>query len=495
MGRFEIRVQFQEDSKYPTINAVNLYRDLLAYGEVKDTTPNIFSGDEIDRYKIFKFIYESNKNLNWLKSELTKIVKEYEDILSIDIKEEEKIEEKRHNNYLRIEEWKINKLSNYIGELIIAKSNLMSLLYNLKFINDIHRINKLYKDFYHAFQNLDDVVFQLNEINLSIKMITFEGLFNKLIRATRELAVNKKIRMVISGSDTQIEKHIIDEISEPLLHIIRNAVDHGIETPEERIKKGKNEFGLIKVTAYSETDSVIIEISDDGKGIDIDKIKEKAIKKKMLSENELRGLSEKDIINFIFKPGFSTKDEITDISGRGVGMDVVKDSIERLNGLIDIKSKKDKGTAIKIKIPLSLSIIETLMIKFYNYVVSIPVSNIISTIKYSTRIIKSIGNRKVLLYNDEIIPLSTLEEVLNVNKNKISNNKYKYVILVGSAEKRLGLLIEDIINKEEVMIKSLNNFLGKINCVKGATILGDGKVSLIMDVKDIIQKFTQLRSL
>ncbi len=492
MALFEIVLELNKNVDFPSINAVNFYRSLLNYGDITDTEPNIFSGDDVDNFKSFKYILNSDKDINFLYDKLEKIKTNNTDYKNITIKRETTKEKKQgtpHINYLRVEEFKINHLSNYIGELIIAKSNLMNLVYNLKFINDTKKINSLYKEFYQSFQNLDDIVFQLNEMNLSIKMVTFENIFNKLIRVARDLCKEKKVKMIISGSDTQIEKSIIDEIGDPLIHIIRNSIDHGIEFPDERIKKGKKEFGIIKLSAYSETDSVIINISDDGAGLDINSIKTKAIEKKLITPDKAETLNDREIINFIFAPGFSTKDKVTEVSGRGVGMDVVKSVIENINGIIDIKTKKNKGTSFIIKIPLSLSIIETLMVKFHNDIVSIPVSSILATLKNNKKIVRKIGTHQVVMYEDDIIPLINLDEVLNVDA---SGSIYNYIILIGSVEKRLALLVEDIINKEEVMIKPLNKFLGKVNCIKGATILGNGDVSLILDTKDIILKFSEL---
>jgi len=491
MSQYEIILKFKKDSQFPSVKAVAFYRELLKLGEITSTYPNIFQGDNIDEIKEFKFYLNSNDKKDFIEKNIAKIIKsepEFEKIEINPVLPKYSAEEKKSKTSLiRIEEWKINKMSNYIGELIIAKSNLMNLIYHLKFINDLKKLKELYKEFYVAFQNIDDIVFQLNELNLSIKMVNFETLFNKLGRITRELCKDKKIRLILSGTDTQIEKNIIDDINDPLLHIIRNAVDHGIEPPQERLKKGKRAEGTIKVNAYNEADSVLIEISDDGRGIDIQKIKEQILKKKLATPEQIEHLSEKEIINFIFTPGFSTSEKITEISGRGVGMDVVKNAIEKMDGIIDIKSKTNKGTVFTIRIPLSLSIIEVIIIKVINSIVCIPVTSVLATLRFNKQSIKKIGTKKVIIYKDEIIPVIEIDRILEITSN--NETKYNYVIITGSVEKRLGLLVEDIINKEEVMIKTLNRYLGKVRGLKGATILGDGEVALILNIKDIIEKF------
>lgn len=490
MNNYEITIYLNEDVKYPVIKAVSFYRQLLKYGEVLNTEPNIFTNTNRDNIYRFKYSIKTsekdellNEFLNRFKNKTPEIKKVY--LKSEQSRDIQKEKIKSETSYIRIKSSIISKINNYIGELIITKSNLLGLIYKLKYLSNTKEI---YNEFYSAYQKFDDIMFQLNELSLSVNMVNFESLYTRLINTARELcnkSKNKKIKLILAGEDTLIEKEIITKISDPLIHLLRNSIDHGIEPVQERINAGKDSTGIIKINTYSESNSVIIEISDDGRGIDLERIKERVRQKRLAKIEEIEKMTEKQLMDFIFQPGFSTAEKITDVSGRGVGMDIVKESLNSVNGVIDIVTKLRKGTKFILKIPLSLSIIETLMIKCNSNIISIPTVSIIGIIRYNPKILKRILNKDVILYKNQIIPVIKIDNLMNYNSEKEMD--YRYIIIVGAAEKRLGLFVEDIIDKQEIMVKMFNQYLGNIKGLIGATILGNGEVSLILNIKEIIE--------
>jgi len=497
MNNYEIILYLKKNVQYPIIKAVSFYRQLLKYGKILNTNPNIFTNankENIEKVKyLIEALTEKEKIAEFLKDfknktpEIEKVeflFKEINEKKEKEGKEKQKESLKNEISYIRIKSEVAARISNYIGELIITKSNLLGLIYKLKYLNNAKEI---YNEFYFAYQKFDDTLSQLNELSLSINMVNFESLYTRLINTARELcnkSKNKRIKMFFAGEETLIEKEIITKISDPLVHLIRNSIDHGIEDVSERIKNGKNPVGLIRINTYSESNNVIIEVIDDGRGIDLEKIKTKILQKGFITSDKISKLNDRQLIDFIFKPGFSTADKITEISGRGVGMDIVKEAISNVNGVIDVVTKIKRGTKFVLKIPLSLSIIDALIIKCDNKTLSLPTTSVIGIIRYNFSKIKRILNKDVLMYKSQVVPIAPIEEVMNY---KIKNNKsYKYVIITGVAEKRLGLCVDDIIGKQEIMVKMFNQYLGKVRGLIGATILGNGKVSLILDVKEII---------
>ncbi|MPM62798.1 Chemotaxis protein CheA [bioreactor metagenome] len=316
---------------------------------------------------------------------------------------------------------------------------------------------------------------------MKIRMLPLDVVFNRFPRMIRDLSLElgKEIELIIQGQDTELDRTVIEEIGEPLIHLLRNAADHGIETTGERVAKGKNPVGKVKLIAYSEGTKAVIKVEDDGKGLDVNKIKAKAEKIGISTE----GMSEGDIKNLIFAQGFSTNEVVTDISGRGVGMDVVKTKISSLGGTVDAVSEAGKGTSFIIRLPLTLQIIQALLVKVGTETMAISLGFIDRVIEYKEENIRKTNNKEVVLYNGNVISIVRVNEKLNVES--VDQGK-KYIILVKVGEREMGLVVDSLLGQQEIVIKPFGKTLKSTKEYIGATILGDGLVTLILDVAALI---------
>jgi two-component system chemotaxis sensor kinase CheA len=299
----------------------------------------------------------------------------------------------------------------------------------------------------------------------------------------------KKVALQLRGEDTELDKMVIERIADPLIHIIRNAVDHGLEIAEERRRKGKSETGKLVLSAYHESNHVVIEIEDDGRGVDLERIKAKAIEKGLIGESTASQLSDREIINLILIPGFSTADTITHTSGRGVGMDVVKKNIEKLNGTLEVDTTPGLSTRIRIKIPLTLAIIPALLVRVTDELFTIPLSVVDETLRVFKDEISVIEGVDVMYLRDETIPLIRLRDVFNMDTRSEIAEK-SFVVIVNTGQRRVGLIVDHMLGQEEVVIKPLEDYLQENSGFSGATILGDGQISLILDVYELIKLST-----
>jgi two-component system, chemotaxis family, sensor kinase CheA len=318
-------------------------------------------------------------------------------------------------------------------------------------------------------------------------MLPISHLFNRYPRLVRDLirGTDKKVHLEIKGEDTELDKMIIEEISDPLVHTIRNAVDHGIESMEKRKSIGKPEVGTVTLEAYHESNHVVIEIKDDGQGIDPEKIKNTAMEKGFATREELEHMNRKEIVALIMRPGFSTKTRVTHTSGRGVGLDVVKKNLERLNGSIEIDSKPGEHTQIRIKIPLTLAIIPALLVKVGGDLFTIPLANVEETLRISLDETTTIEGVEVIHLRNSTLPLVRLSEIFGI-KSDASNSGNEFIVVVSTGLRRAGLVVDSLIGQEEVVIKPLVDYLQESSGFSGATILGDGRISLILDIYDLV---------
>ena len=354
-------------------------------------------------------------------------------------------------------------------------------------------MNDLFTEFQNDGLNIGRVIEELQDETMKLRMLPISGVFNKFPRRVRDMAkeLGKKIDFVTEGEDTELDKTLIEEIEEPLLHIIRNGVDHAIETKKERKAVGKPEVGTIRASAYHEGNSVVVEVEDDGRGIDPDKVKAKALEKRLISPEEAENMDDKDAINLIFAPGFSTAGKVTDLSGRGVGMDVVKTSIAKLKGMIDLKSEVGGGTKFKLKLPLTLAIIQAMIVKSHGQKFVLPMDPIESTEQLTAYDINSVEGKEVFRYQDMIIPLVKLRDVFRLPDDREVQASYP-VVVAGMGDKKVGIIVDEVIEKQQIVIKNLGEFLGDVKHISGATIFGDGTVALILDVGGILSSISYI---
>ncbi|MGC8822238.1 MAG: chemotaxis protein CheA [Desulfurella sp.] len=393
---------------------------------------------------------------------------------------------------IRVDVKKLDDLMDLAGELVLAKNRLVRLA---NIVSEQNENDDISDSLSNISSQITLVTTDLQMAIMKTRMVEIGKVFNKFPRVVRDICrdLNKEVNLVIEGAETELDKSIVEEINEPFVHLIRNAIDHGIESPSERIQKGKNKIGTLKLSASQEGNHIVISVEDDGRGMDKEKIKQKAIENGIITEQEASLMSENDIFNLVFLPGFSTANQVSSISGRGVGMDVVKTNIEKLNGIITIKSQPNIGTKIIIKIPLTLAIIQSLLVKVAGSLFAIPLANVIETVRIALSDIEHVQNKDVLRLRGSIVPLVYLGDILRISQGKKTLNKDEiYVVIVSSAEKQLGLVVDALVNQEEVVIKPLGNYLGKVKSIAGATIMGDGSVALILDVVSIVKQASKL---
>ncbi|MGB9745093.1 MAG: chemotaxis protein CheA [Desulfurella sp.] len=393
---------------------------------------------------------------------------------------------------IRVDVKKLDDLMDLAGELVLAKNRLVRLA---NIVSEQNENDDIADSLSNISSQITLVTTDLQMAIMKTRMVEIGKVFNKFPRVVRDICrdLNKEVNLVIEGAETELDKSIVEEINEPFVHLIRNAIDHGIESPSERIQKGKNKIGTLKLSASQEGNHIVISVEDDGRGMDKEKIKQKAIENGIITEQEASLMSENDIFNLVFLPGFSTANQVSSISGRGVGMDVVKTNIEKLNGIITIKSQPNIGTKIIIKIPLTLAIIQSLLVKVAGSLFAIPLANVIETVRIALSDIEHVQNKDVLRLRGSIVPLVYLGDILRISQGKKTLNKDEiYVVIVSSAEKQLGLVVDALVNQEEVVIKPLGNYLGKVKSIAGATIMGDGSVALILDVVSIVKQASKL---
>ncbi len=386
---------------------------------------------------------------------------------------------------IRVEIKRLDDMMNLVSELVLGRNRLMQIS---KYFEETYENEVMSKNLLEVSNSFDVLTSDMHSSVLKVRMMTINKVFSKYPRMVRDLTkgTGKEVDLHITGEDTELDKTIIEYINDPLVHLIRNAIDHGIEDPSTRFKKGKVPKGKVDLRAYHEGNDIIIEIEDDGKGLDSEKIKAKALKNKLLTESELERISESDLFNLVFEPGFSTADKITDISGRGVGMDVVKTNIEKLKGVIEIKSAKDKGTSIKLKLPLTLEILQALLIETSGELFAIPLTSIMEILLIKKDDVRTVRQKEAINIRDSILNIIRLEKIFSLNEEE-NNTDYEHVVVLGNAQQRLGLVVSKLIGKEEIVIKPIHGFTQATKCIAGATIMGNGHVSLVIDVSGLFR--------
>lgn len=386
-----------------------------------------------------------------------------------------KVESKKASQTVRVDIGRLDKLMNLVGELVIGRARIERLVQEARL-----------REFDEPLSQLGRISGDIQELVTKLRMVPVSFTFDRFPRLIRDISKNlgKDVELVLEGQDTELDRTVIDEIGDPMVHLIRNSLDHGIETREERRAAGKPEKGTLKISAYQEGSGVIIEVTDDGKGIDPAKVKKKALERGVISEEQAAAMSDEEAIQIVLLPGFSMAATITDISGRGVGMDAVKSKVETLGGQLDLVSAVGKGTNVYVRLPLTLAIVLSLLIKVGDETYAISLENVEETILVRRENIKTVHGAPATLLRGEVLSLSDLGNVLGTAVETSNREEYP-VVVVKIGKNRIGFIVDELIGQQEIVIKSLGRFLSKIKGIAGATILGDGNVALILDVASL----------
>ncbi len=394
---------------------------------------------------------------------------------------------KKVDNTIRVDVERLDELLNIASELVLGRNRLAQV--NSEVALE-HEGTKLSRDLADATKQIDLMTNELQLVVMKTRMVKIGKVFNRFPRLVRDLAreTEKEVNLIIKGEDTELDKTLIEEINDPLVHLIRNSLDHGIESPQKRKEIGKDPIGTVILSAEQEGNQIIITIEDDGKGIDPDFIKEKAVSKGIISKEKAKELTRQESYNLIFAPGFSTAEVVTNVSGRGVGMDVVKTNVTKLRGIINIESVVGKGTKIIVKLPLTLAIIPGMVVKVNSETVVIPLNSVIEVLRVHIEEIYSINQHEAIRRRDNVIPLVAIDNLLYSDCKTDNEKIWQYIVVVGLAEKIFGIKVDELCGQKEVVIKSLGSYLGNITGIAGSTIMGDGTVVMIVDISELINK-------
>ena len=505
MKTYLIEVKLDEGCLLKAARTYMVFRNLEEIGEIIKSNPSVQELEEEKFDNSFVVAFLSNRPVAEIQKEVQDIsevrnvtVEEYIVTDIPEIKTEEKVVEKKaevktpaktaaktdkpteavkKTATVRVDTEKLDALMNLVAELVINKTRLAQIgsEYNLQELSE-------------TLSHVDRVTSDLQSVVTKARMVPIETVFSRFPRVVRDLAkdLGKDIELIVQGKETELDRTVIDEIGDPLIHLIRNSVDHGIEKPEIRKETGKSTTGTILLKAEHEGNSVVITIKDDGKGLNEELIVKKAIEKGLISDDEAEKMSKEEKVKLIFASGFSTAEKVTDVSGRGVGMDVVRTKIEALNGSIEVLTDAGLGTEIKIKLPLTLAIIEALMVKLEDEIFAIPLANIVETIDIGKADIKVVQSENVVLLRGEIVPILNLSKLLDVDTNKPEIEDTNTVVIVKVGSKKIGLVVDVLIGQQEIVIKSLGKLFTGTKGITGATVLGNGEVALILDVLTLV---------
>lgn len=474
-----------EDEKFDnsfsllTVNELDmdeLKNTILSVSEIDDVLIELYTADEENE--------SNNQDENQIEEKKEEIVIEQKienKEVKVDKKEikketqDNKQKKNRVGRTVRVDIDRLDNLMNLVSELIIVKTRLEDIDVKTK----DHNMNE-------AIEYLERITTSLHDAVTKVRMVPIERVFNRFPRMVRDLSkdLKKEINLIMSGEETEVDRTVIDEIGEPLIHLLRNSIDHGIETPEKRISLGKPEYGEVKLLAYPDGNNVVIEVCDDGSGLNIDIIKKKAVERGVISEEKSKTMDDKDAKDLIFAPGFSTADKISNVSGRGVGLDVVKTKIESLGGNVEIETERGKGSKFIIRLPLTLAIIQALLVMTKEEKYAIPLNNIKEITNINKADIRLVEGKEIVLYRGETLPLISLANVLDVEGEE-EDIEELVVVIVKKGEKDLGIVINSLIGQQEIVIKSLGKYLSGLNFIAGATILGNGSVALIIDTNSL----------
>ncbi|MGI9951234.1 chemotaxis protein CheA [Moorellaceae bacterium AZ2] len=394
--------------------------------------------------------------------------------------------DRRVTQTVRVDVQRLESLMNLVGELVIDRTRLAEVGNNLKLrLGNEELVEMLEEISLHIGRITSD----LQEEIMKARMFPIDQVFNRFPRMVRDLAqkAGKEINFIVEGRETELDRTVIEEIGDPLIHLLRNAIDHGIEEPGERVRLGKPRYGTIALKAFHQENQIVIIVEDDGRGMDAEQLKRRAVERGLLSPEAAARLSKREALDLIFLPGFSTSDKITDVSGRGVGMDIVRAHLEKINGTIDIQTTPGAGTRFTIKLPLTLAINRSLLVTLGDRVYAFPLANVVEIIEVEPSQVKRVQHQEVTVVRGQVLPLVHLARALGLKGDRRTAEDKAAVVIVGLAEKRVGFIVDSLIGEQEIVIKSLGNYIGKIPGIAGATIMGDGRVALILDIHSLIE--------
>lgn len=508
---YQIKVELSQKVLLKAARAYMVFSTLESLGEIIKSSPSVEDLEEEKFDLTFEMVLVSRKTADEVKQAVYKISEiETVEIITFDerilhgfeqtaaaiaVQDARKTEGQASNKDREVEKQAMIKKAG-TGKTIRVDIDRLESLMNLfsELVIDRGRLEQIAGELKHS--GLNDVVEHMNRISgdmqniiLNIRMVPVEQVFNRFPRMVRDLSkdLNKKVNLTISGADTELDRTVIDEIGDPLVHLLRNAVDHGLESPEERVRRGKPETGEIHLRAFHSGNHVFIEVADDGAGIDREKILKKAIQQGLVSESMQANLTDEQVYQFMFASGFSTAAVISDVSGRGVGLDVVRNKIESLGGSVTIKSQLGVGTTFSIQLPLTLSIISAMLVQVENEKYAIPLSSIIETAAFKPTDIMQAHKQQVIDFRGKVVPLVSLKHVLNVPSSGAEKDEQISVVICRKGNKMAGLVVDSFIGQHEVVLKSLGKYLPNVFAISGATILGDGQVALILDPNALIK--------
>lgn len=387
---------------------------------------------------------------------------------------------------IRIDVSRVETLMNLSGELVLGRNRLAQITESIEL--EIDNKEKIH-DLIETTGQIDFVTSEIQSTVMRMRMVQIGKLYQKAPRIVRDLSkeFSKQIKLVVKGEDTEIDRGIIEELNDPLVHMIRNSCDHGIESPDRRIEKGKTPYGTITLDAEQEGNNIVLKISDDGAGMDPEKLKAKSVEKGIITAEQASQMSKREAFQLIFAPGFSTAQKVSSVSGRGVGMDVVRTNILKLKGMIDIESEIDVGSTFIIKLPLTLAIIQGLLVKAGSETFAVPLSSVIEVVALDSHDVYTVNQQEVIRVRQEVLPIVRLDRALHT-ETITDTLEDRYVVNVGVGMMRVGLVVDELLGQQEIVIKSLGEYLGNIPSIAGSTILGDGRVIMIVDVSQLVHK-------
>ncbi|SIS37581.1 chemotaxis protein CheA [Salimicrobium flavidum] len=506
MFNFHVIITLREDCMLKAARVFMVFEVLEQLGEVVQSHPHAEALENEEFESFFEVLLVTDKQVDEIKAKIMKVseiedvdVQSYQVVAEETEAEEQTVREENETNEIEeqsdspgTKEEKNRKVANKTIRVNIDRlDDLMNLFEEL--VIDRGRLEQISDDLKNTeltetVERMSRVSGDLQSIILNMRMVPVEQVFNRFPRMVRQISrdLNKEINLEIIGQETELDRTVIDEIGDPLIHLIRNALDHGIETPDKRKANGKDPQGNLQLKAYHSGNHVFIEISDDGAGINREKVIQKAISNEVVTREQADAMSNDKVNELIMASGFSTADEVSDLSGRGVGLDVVKNTIESLGGTIAIQSELDRGSTFSIQLPLTLSIISVMLVEVQKEKYAVPLSSIIETAIVSKDDIMHAHNKKVIDFRGKVVPLVFLEDIFEVPK-ELEEEEYYSLVMVRKGEKMAGLVVDSFIGQQEVVLKSLGDYLSGVFAISGATILGDGQVALIIDSNALIK--------